>query len=69
MADVSDDQVHASALYCFHVICTQPFETFTEEGADSVRLIGGERRNSNSKTLFYKDYSLGSVKNLTTSPC
>ena len=25
--------------------------------------------NSNSKTLFYKDCSLGSVKNLTTSPC
>ena len=23
----------------------------------------------NSKTLFYKDCSLGSVKNLTTSPC
>ena len=22
-----------------------------------------------SKTLFYKDCSLGSVKNLTTSPC
>ena len=28
-----------------------------------------ERENSNSKTLFYKDCSLGSVKNLTTSPC
>ena len=27
----------------------------------------GERENSNSKTLFYKDCSLGSVKNLTTS--
>ena len=25
--------------------------------------------NSNSKTLFYKDCSLGSFKNLTTSPC
>ena len=25
-------------------------------------------RDSNSKTLFYKDCSLGSVKNLTTSP-
>ena len=25
-----------------------------------------ERENSNSKTLFYKDCSLGSVKNLTT---
>ena len=29
-----------------------------------------DRENSNSKTLFYKDCSLGSVKNcLTTSPC
>ena len=27
------------------------------------------RENSNSKTLFYKDCSLGSVKNLTISPC
>ena len=26
-------------------------------------------RDSNSKTLFYKDCSLGSVKNLTPSPC
>ena len=25
----------------------------------------GERENSNSKTLFYKDCSLGSVKNLS----
>ena len=34
--------------------------------------VGGgerERENSNSKTLFYKDCSLGSVKILTTSPC
>ena len=29
----------------------------------------GENSNLNSKTLFYKDCSLGSVKNLTTSPC
>ena len=28
-----------------------------------------ESENWNSKTLFYKDCSLGSVKNLTTSPC
>ena len=28
-----------------------------------------EREKSNSKTLFYKDCSLGLVKNLTTSPC
>ena len=26
------------------------------------------RENSNSKTLFYKDCSLGSVRNLATSP-
>ena len=31
---------------------------------------GREGGNSNSKSLFYKDWSLGSVKNLsTTSPC
>ena len=29
-------------------------------------LRGRENLNSNSKTLFYKDCSLGSVKNLTT---
>ena len=28
-----------------------------------------ENSNSNWKTLFYKDCSLGSVKNLTTNPC
>ena len=28
-----------------------------------------EERDSNSKTLFYKDCSLGSVKNLAASPC
>ena len=28
-----------------------------------------ERENSKSKTLFYKDCSLGPVKNLTASPC
>ena len=27
-----------------------------------------ETEKSNSRTLFYKDCSLGSVKNLTTSP-
>ena len=28
-------------------------------------LVGRERENSNSKTLFYKDCSLGLVKNLS----
>ena len=28
-----------------------------------------ERERESSKTLFYKNCSLGSVKNLTTSPC
>ena len=28
-----------------------------------------EREKLNSNTLLYKDCSLGSVKNLTTSPC
>ena len=37
------------------------------EGRREGRREGG---NSNSKSLFYKDWSLGSVKNLsTTSPC
>ena len=31
--------------------------------------IGNKNSNSNSNTLFYKDCSLGSAKNLTTSPC
>ena len=30
---------------------------------------GIERENSNSKSLFDKGCSLGSVKNLTISPC
>ena len=42
-------------------------------GAGRWRQETGKRRqmirNSNSKTLFYKDCSLGSDKNLTTSPC
>ena len=29
---------------------------------------GGETENANSNILFYKDCSLDSVKNLTTSP-
>ena len=28
----------------------------------------GERERENSKTLFFKNCSLGSVKNLTTNP-
>ena len=32
---------------------------------DEVDVLGRE----NSKTLFYKDCSLGSVKKLTASPC
>ena len=30
---------------------------------------GREREKSNSKILFYKDCSLGLVRNLTTNPC
>ena len=37
------------------------WETETERETD--------RQNLNLKTLFYKDCSLGSVKNLTTNPC
>ena len=36
---------------------------------ETERVVSRENSNSNSKTLFYKDCSLGSVKNLTTSPC
>ena len=42
-------------------------------GRETDRLIETHKeRNThreNSKTLFYKDCSFGSVKNLTTSPC
>ena len=34
-----------------------------------VRACVCERERENSNTLFCKDCSLGSVKNLTTSPC
>ena len=30
---------------------------------------GSKSEREREKTLFYKDCSLGSVKNLTTSPC
>ena len=43
---------------------------FLESGSE---LIGKNtclaESNLNSKTLFYKNCSLGSVKNFTTSPC
>ena len=34
-----------------------------------VQSVAVESLAVNSKTLFYKDCSLGSVRNLTTSPC
>ena len=34
-----------------------------------ILYVCAEKENSNLKTLFYKDCSLGSDKNLTTSPC
>ena len=38
-------------------------------GGGGGRGVGSRHReNSNSKTLFYKDCSLGSVRNLATSP-
>ena len=43
-----------------------------EREREGVEREGGGREkggDSNSKTKFYKDCSLGSVKNLTTSPC
>ena len=40
-----------------------------EGGGERVMGRGRERENWNLKTLFYKDCSSGSFKNLTTSPC
>ena len=34
-----------------------------------IHVLSLGEENSNSKTLFYKDCSLGSVENLTTIPC
>ena len=46
----------------------EPLKKEKEETAHTQ--AGREReRELNSKTLFYKDCSLGSVKNLTASPC
>ena len=46
-------------------------DTGRQAGRQAGRQTDTDRatENSNSKTLFYKDCSLGSVKNLTTSPC
>ena len=40
-----------------------------EKKGGKERETEGGRENSNSKTLFYNDCSLGLVKKLTTSPC
>ena len=40
-------------------------QTVVDRG--KTRGMEGERENSNSKTLFYKDCSLGSVKNLSNN--
>ena len=43
----------------------------TDRQTESSRLTGGQteskKKRSKSKTLFYKEYSLGAVKNLTSS--
>ena len=46
-------------------------ETETDRQTDRQRQADRQagRENSNSKKLFYRDCSLGSVKNLTTSHC
>ena len=44
-------------------------QTNRQTDRETDRQTDEENSNSNSKTLFYKDSSLGSVKNLTTSPC
>ena len=38
-------------------------------GGEGRREGEREKVNLNSKTLFYKDCSLASLKNLTASPC
>ena len=50
--------------------CSSPLEAVaTKRTKELTHAWERERENSNSKTLFYKDCSLGSVKNVTTSPC
>ena len=44
-------------------------ETRRETDRQTDRQRETETENSNWKTLFYKDCSLDSVKNLATSPC
>ena len=52
---------------CVCVVCV--CVCVTDRQTDRQTDREGHRENSNSKTLFYKDCSLGSFKNLTTSPC
>ena len=44
----------------------------TDRQTESSKLTGGQteskKKTSKSKTVFYKEYSLGAVKNLTASP-
>ena len=49
--------------------CFAGLHIFTVQNLSFAHIRERERENSNSKTLFYKDCSLGSVKNLTTCPC
>ena len=73
-------------LYCFVFFCFFSFKTEPGRGWRGTGKKGGrggalergalergeeqERENSNAKTLFYNDCSLGSVKTcLTNSPC
>ena len=50
-------------------VCVSQRERLEREGICDRQTVR-ERERENSKTLFYKDCSLGSVKNLSnTSPC
>ena len=48
-----------------------PFVVGERTEREIIPFVAGERteRERELETLFYKDCSLGSVKNLTTSPC
>ena len=55
-------------LFCLTFGDTEK-ESGSERGEGRGERWGGGGGGENSHTLFYKDCSLGSVKNLTTSPC
>ena len=66
MGSWSGAQRQNLSVVIYHTLFSHREEQFHQTGFKKEKKERGE--NSNSKTLFYKDCSLGSVKNLTTSP-